>query len=1478
MGLGESPSSALPSQTPTLREEEVGATVHEEHIRSQVNVNRAEEVFHQLERRITSESKLENTKHNVQSEKHALEVYDEEKAQGEETFDLREYLSSSNDKATQAGIKHKHVGVTWEDLEVEVVGGIDHKFYIRTFGQAVLEFILLPYTWLMMIINALLPSKKGGMPTRTILHKQSGVLKPGEMCLVLGCPGSGCTTFLKAIANQRREYSRVSGDVRYAGIDAEEMGKIYKGEVVYNQEDDIHIATLTVAQTLSFALSTKTPGPKARLPGVSRKDFSREVQTTLLKMLNIQHTANTLVGNEFVRGVSGGERKRVSIAEMMATRAHVQCWDNSTRGLDASTALDFVKSLRIMTDVLGQTTFVTLYQAGEGIYDLFDKVMVLDSGRQVYYGPPSSARAYFENLGYNKLPRQSTADYLTGCTDKNERQFAPGLSSHSVPSTPEALEDAFLKSKYGQMMRDSLEKYKILQETEKRDQEAFRAAVAADKKRGVSKKSPYTLGFFGQVKALTRRQFQLRIQDRFQLITSYGLSWILAIVIGAAFFNLPPTSAGAFTRGSVIFVAMLTSCLDAFGEMPTQMLGRPILHKQTGYGFYRPAAVALSNTLADLPFSATRVFVFNVIVYFMSHLARSAGGFFTFHLFTYVAYLAMQGFFRTMGLFCTNFDSAFRIATFFVPNMISYAGYIIPVFDMKRWLFWISYINPLYYAFSGCMENEFMRISLSCDGAYITPRNGGILNKYPDGLGPNQVCTLFGSSPGDDIVSGSSYIQVGYQYNVSDLWRRNLVVLIVFYIVFQITQLIALEYFPKYIGMGSGITIFAKETEESKKLNAELQARKANRALREKPESSSDPSAKKDFSDRRVFTWENLNYTVPVPGGTRRLLHDVMGYVKPGTLTALMGASGAGKTTCLDVLAQRKNIGIVTGDILVDGRPLDSDFARGTAYAEQMDVHEGTATIREAMRFSAYLRQPFEIPKEEKDAYVEEMIELLELQDMADAMVFSLSVEARKRLTIGVELASKPELLLFLDEPTSGLDSQSAWNLVRFLRKLADNGQAILCTIHQPSSLLFESFDRLLLLERGGETVYFGDIGSDSHVLREYFARNGAVCPPNMNPAEYMLEAIGAGVSPRIGPRDWKDIWLDSPECAKAREEIQIMKEKALAKQQVNKKKLSTYATPFIFQLKTVVARNNIALWRSPDYVFTRLFVHLFISLFASLSLLQLGHSVRDLQYRVFGIFWVSVLPAILMSQIEPLFIFNRRTFIREASSRIYSPYVFAIGQLLGEIPYSILCAIVYWALSMWPMGFGEGAAGTNGVGFQLLVVIIVELFGVTLGQLIASISPSIQIAVLFNPFLGLVLTTFAGVTIPYPSMAKFWRSWLYQLTPYTRLLAAMLSTELHGLEITCKSDEFAVFQPPSGQTCQQWAGEFVDTFGGYLNNPNSTSDCQYCQYKVGDEFYTPLNISYDKRWRDAWIVFAYFVFNMLATIVASRFLRYAKR
>ena len=165
---------------------------------------------------------------------------------------------------------------------------------------------------------------------------------------------------------------------------------------------------MTVAQTLGFALETKVPGK--RPGGVSATEFKEKVVDLLLRMFNIEHTRNTVVGNSFVRGISGGERKRVSIAEMMVTGGAVCSHDNTTRGLDASTALDYAKSIRIITNIYKTTTFVSLYQASENIYAQFDKVMVIDQGRQVFLGPAKEARAYFESMGFLPKPRQTTPE------------------------------------------------------------------------------------------------------------------------------------------------------------------------------------------------------------------------------------------------------------------------------------------------------------------------------------------------------------------------------------------------------------------------------------------------------------------------------------------------------------------------------------------------------------------------------------------------------------------------------------------------------------------------------------------------------------------------------------------------------------------------------------------------------------------------------------------------------------------------------------------------------------------------------------------------------------------------------------------------------------------------------------------------------------------------------------------------------------
>ena len=227
------------------------------------------------------------------------------------------------------------------------------------------------------------------------------------------------------------------------------------------------------------------------------------------------------------------------------------------------------------------------------------------------------------------------------------------------------------------------------------------------------------------------------------------------------------------------------------------------------------------------------------------------------------------------------------------------------------------------------------------------------------------------------------------------------------------------------------------------------------------------------------------------------ILNSVDGWVKPGQVTALMGASGAGKTTLLNALSDRLTSGVITSGVrMVNGHELDASFQRSIGYVQQQDLHLQTSTVREALTFSAYLRQPKSVPKSEKDSYVDYIIRLLEMEKYSDAVVGvsgeGLNVEQRKRLTIGVELVAKPKLLVFLDEPTSGLDSQTAWSICKLIRKLADHGQAILCTIHQPSAILLKEFDRLLFLQRGGKTVYFGDLGDNCQTLIDYFEKYGA--------------------------------------------------------------------------------------------------------------------------------------------------------------------------------------------------------------------------------------------------------------------------------------------------------------------------------------------------------------------------------------------------
>lgn len=367
--------------------------------------------------------------------------------------------------------------------------------------------------------------------------------------MVLGKPGSGCSTFLRAVTNQRSGFAKVTGAVHYGGIGSDEVSKHYRSEIVYSEEDDIHFPTLTVRQTFLFALLNKIR--RRELP------LANEVIEVMGRVFGISKVFDTIVGNSFIRGVSGGERKRVSIIETLATAATITAWDNSTRGLDASTAVEYVRSLRIITDTLKRTTFVTLYQAGEGIYNLMDKVLLIDEGRMIYCGPANAAKAYFIDLGFECPARQTTADFLTAVTDPVERRFRPGWASRT-PKTAEELEAAFRASNlFAQNGEDVKSFEREIKESEMEDAKTFKDSVALQKSKMVRGGSNYTVSFIRQVASCTRREFWLLKGNLQAVYTKTMINLGVALVIGSLFYNTPDTTRGMFSRGGVLTISLL---------------------------------------------------------------------------------------------------------------------------------------------------------------------------------------------------------------------------------------------------------------------------------------------------------------------------------------------------------------------------------------------------------------------------------------------------------------------------------------------------------------------------------------------------------------------------------------------------------------------------------------------------------------------------------------------------------------------------------------------------------------------------------------------------------------------------------------------------------------------------------------------------------------------------------------------------------
>ena len=346
---------------------------------------------------------------------------------------------------------------------------------------------------------------------------------------------------------------------------------------------------------------------------------------------------------------------------------------------------------------------------------------------------------------------------------------------------------------------------------------------------------------------------------------------------------------------------------------------------------------------------------------------------------------------------------------------------------------------------------------------------------------------------------------------------------------------------------------------------------------------------------------------------------------------------------------------------------------------------------------------------------------------------------------------------MFLDEPTSGLDSQSAWAIVTFLRTLAEVGQAILCTIHQPSAELFQSFDRILLLQKGGETVYFGDLGHNATTLIKYFERNGSrPCAPGENPwvwsrrivfssadyhtssAEFMLDVIGAGAT-ATADRDWHgDVWKNSPEAKAVLKELDRIHAEGRSRPPVREELHSEYSTSWPHQVQILIIRNARSLWRDPIYILAKFFLNLMSGLLIGFTFWKSPNTLQGTQDKLFSVFIALIVSVPAAQQLQVPFIEMRSIYeVRERPSKMYGWSAWVTSQLVMELPWNIFCGTVFFFCWYWTVGYPTSRAGYT----YLMLSVLLPAYYTTIGQAVAAMAPTPEVsALIFTSIFNFVL------------------------------------------------------------------------------------------------------------------------------------------
>ncbi|WZZ54479.1 hypothetical protein YC2023_054586 [Brassica napus] len=1192
----------------------------------------------------------------------------------------------------------------------------------------------------------------------TILDNVSGIIRPSRLTLLLGPPSSGKTTLLLSLAGRLGNTLQTSGKITYNGYNLKEI--VAPRTSAYVSQQDWHVAEMTVRQNLEFAGRCQGVGFKydmlvelarrEKLAGIVADEdldiFMKSLalggqETSLvveyiMKILGLDTCADTLVGDEMIKGISGGQKKRLTTGELLVGPARVLFMDEISNGLDSSTTHQIIMYMRHSTHALEGTTVISLLQPSPETYELFDDVILMSEGQIIYQGPRDEVLDFFSSLGFSCPERKNVADFLQEVTSKKDQQqywSVPFRPYRYVP--PGKFAEAFRSFPTGKKLAKKLDV--------PFDKRFNHSAALSTSQYGVKRSDLLKINFSWQK--------QLMKQNAFIYVFKFVQLLLVALITMTVFCRTTmhhnTIDDGNIYLGSLYF-SMVIILFNGFTEVPMLVAKLPVLYKHRDLHFYPSWAYTLPSWLLSIPTSiiesATWVAVTYYTIGYDPHFSRFLQQF----LLYFLLHQMSLSLFRVMGSLGRHMIVANTFGSFAMLVVMTLGGFIISRDSIPTWWIWGYWISPLMYAQNAASVNEFLSPSWQ--------KRAG--NHTSDSLGVA-------------LLRERSLFTENYWYWI------GVGALLGYTIIFNLLFTVFLAYLNPLGKLQAVVSREELDDRDRKRKGDEFVVE-----LREYLQHSGSLHGKY-FKNRGMvlpfqplsLSFSNINYYVDVPLGLKeqgiqedrlQLLVNITGAFKPGVLTALVGVSGAGKTTLMDVLAGRKTGGTIEGDVYISGFPKRQEtFARISGYCEQNDVHSPCLT-----------------------AFVHEVMELVELTSLSGALVGlpgvdGLSTEQRKRLTIAVELVANPSIV-FMDEPTSGLDARAAAIVMRTVRNIVNTGRTIVCTIHQPSIDIFESFDELLFMKRGGELIYAGPLGQRSCDLIKYFEVALVLLweiigvkkiKAGHNPAAWMLDVTSSTEEQRLG-LDFAEIYKNSNLCRRNKELVE-----GLSKPSNISKKLefpTRYSQSFYSQFVACLWKQNLSYWRNPQYTAVRFFYTVVISLMLGTICWKFG-SKRDTQQELFNSMG-SMYAAVLFIGItnataaQPVVSIERFVSYRERAAGMYSALPFAFAQVFIEFPYVLAQSTIYSSIFYAMASFEWSAVKFLWYLFFMYFSIMYFTF---YGMMTTAITPNHNVASIIAAPFYMLWNLFSGFMIPYKRIPLWWR-WYYWANPVAWTLYGLLVSQ----------------------------------------------------------------------------------------------------